>query len=110
MSATEQTSSDLVTRYTPWLERLVGGLFIIGGLWPFSSGERVFGSGFVLAGARIIIGFAKTVISRFDLATGGFTQVTKGLVRNKRLTHPLAEITGVRVVQSHSSADSPSRS
>ena len=101
-------SNPLVIHYRPWLEWLVGGLFIVGGLWPMFSGEPLFGGGFVLAGAAIILAVANTVTSRFDLTTKRFSQTTRGLVRHKHLTHPLDDITSVRVAQRSGSANSPS--
>jgi hypothetical protein len=109
MTTIEQASNRLVIQYKPWLAWLVGVLFIVGGLWPMTAGEPLFGGAFVLAGVGIVLGLANTVTSGFDLTTRRFTQSTKGLIRNKELIHPIDEITQVRVVQGNSSANSPSR-
>ena len=106
---TERSASTLVIEQKPWLEAFVGIAFVAAGAWAFFGGERVFGGGFMLAGAVIIAAFANTVTSRFDRTTGQFTQVKKGLVRRKALTHPLDQIASVRVQAGNSTADSPSQ-
>lgn len=110
MPITERTTSALVVEQKPWLEALVGTAFVAAGAWAFFGGERVFGGGFMLAGAVVVGAFANIVTSRFDRGTGRFTQVTKGLVRRKDLSHPLDQIASVRVQAGNSTADSPSQS
>ena len=99
----------LVIRHTPWLEWLVGLLFIAGGAWAFAGGERVFGGGFIVAAVVLIVFVAATVTSTFDTGTRRFTRSVKGLVRRSEATHAFDDITAVRV-QSVSSGSSPSQS
>ena len=110
MAIVEKTPTTLVIQSRPWLEALVGVLFVGAGTWAALGGEPVFGGGFILAGAVIIFGFAVTVTSRFDRTTGRFTRVTRGLVRRSEMTRPLADITAVRLEASGGSANSPSQS
>lgn len=110
MAIVENTPTTLVIQSRPWLESLVGVLFIGAGSWAALGGEPVFGGGFIIAGAVIIFGFAATVTSRFDRATGRFTRVTRGLVRRSEITKPLTDIITVRVDASGGSANSPSQS
>jgi hypothetical protein len=72
-------------------------LFIVGGAGAFASGERVFGGGFVAAGASIILLFANSVTSRFDRGVGRYTRSLKGLVRRREVALSLSEIVAVRV-------------
>lgn len=106
----EKTSTTLVIRSRPWLEWLVGVLFIAAGSWAAFGGEPVFGGGFVLAGAVIALGFANTVTSRFDRTTGRFTRSMKGPIRRSELAHPLDQIASVRVEAGGGSSSSPSQS
>lgn len=110
MAIVEKTPTALVIQYRPWLESIVGALFMGAGTWAALGGEPVFGGGFVIAGAGIVLGFANVVTSRFDRTTGRFTRSTKGLVRRGEIAKSLAEITAVRVHASGGSANSPSQS
>src|SRR5688572_29050562 len=109
MAIVENSPTTLVIQSRPWLESMVGVLFVGAGTWAALGGEPVFGGGFIIAGAVIIFGFATTVTSRFDRATGRFTRVTRGLVRRGEITKPLADITAVRVDATGGSANSPSQ-
>ena len=110
MAIVEKTPTTLVIQSRPWLESLVGIMFVGAGTWAALGGEPVFGGGFIIAGAVIIFGFATTVTSRFDRTTGRFTRVTKGLVRHSEIINSLADITAVRVDATGGSANSPSQS
>src|SRR5688572_29887756 len=107
MRIIEQTPSTLVLQDRPWLEALVGTLFIAGGLVAFVSDERTFGGGFVVVGAAIVLLFANTVTNRFDRTAGRYTRSVEGLVRRREDAHPLNEIAGVRVETS--AGGNPSR-
>jgi len=109
MSIVENTGTTLVIQFKPWLESLVGVLFAAAGAWAFFAGERVFGGGFFVAGAVLILVFANVVTCRFDRTAGRFTRSTRGPVRRSDISHALEEITDVRV-QASSSAGSPSKS
>lgn len=108
MSAIERTPASLVIRHQPWLESFIGVLFLVGGAWPFLAGERVFGAGFMLAGAALLLLAANIETTRFDRATRRMTKRVKGVVRHSEITHAFDEITGVRVVQLPGSGNSPS--
>lgn len=108
MRITEHSATALVIQDRPWLESLVGALFIAGGLFAAVSGERVLGGGFMLAGAVLVLLLANTVTIRFDRGQGRFTRSTTGLMRSRAVAHALDDITGVRV-QAGTSAN-PSRS
>lgn len=108
MGIIEKTATTLVVQYRPWLEWLIGTLFVGGGSWVVASGERVFGGLFVVAGAAIILAFANTVTSRFDRGTNRFTRSLRGVVRRNEKTYPLDEIVSVRV-RANSSGSSPSK-
>lgn len=108
MTITERSSTTLVIQERPWLESLVGTLFIAGGLIAFVSGERAFGGGFIVVGAAIVLLFANTVTCRFDRTAGRYTRSIKGLVRRREDAHLLSDIAGVRVETS--AGGNPSRS
>lgn len=108
MKVLQHTEAALVMQEKPWLVWLVGVLFVAGGLFAFVSNERVFGAGFVIAGAGLILGFANTVTATFDRTAGRFRRSIRGLVRNSEITHPLAEIVAVAVEAS--ATGNPSRS
>jgi hypothetical protein len=97
---TSQTPTILVIEDRPWLESLVGTLFLAGGLVAVVAGERVFGGGFITVCAAIVLLFANTVTNRFDRTAGRYTRSVKGLVRRHEAAHPLNEIAGVRVERS----------
>ena len=107
MKVVEESPGRLVLQDGPWLVWLVGVLFIGGGLVAFFSNEKIFGGGFVLAGVALILGFANTVTSEFNRTTGRFRRSTRGLLRNREISHPLSEITAIDVVASPSG--NPSR-
>jgi hypothetical protein len=99
----------LVVKSRPWLETLVGGLFIAGGTWALVSGEAVFGGGFIVAGLVLIGVFANVVTSTFDKTSGQFTRRLRGVVRRTSASHALSDITAVRI-ETTNTADSPSKS
>ena len=110
MAIVEKTATSLIIQSRPLLESLVGAMFVGAGAWAAFGGEPLFGGGFIIAGAVIIIGFANTVTSRFDRAMGRFNRTTKGLIRRSEISKPLADITTVRVDATGGSANSPSQS
>ena len=72
------------------------------------AGERVFGGGFMIAGAVLLLVFANVVATRFDRATGRMTKSVRGIIRRSQISHALDDITGVEVVQGTSSGNAPS--
>ena len=108
MSAIERTPAAMVIRHYPWLESFVGALFITAGAWPLLAGERVFGGGFMLAGATLLLLFANVETTRFDRGTASMSRRVRGALRNSETTHAFDQIAGVRVVQVAGSANSPS--
>jgi hypothetical protein len=100
----------IVVRYQPWLERVVGSMFVVAGTWVMFAGELIFGGAFAVAGAAVLLLVANTVTSRFDRGTGRFTRLTKGLVRHTEVSHPLDDIATVGVQSGNGTADSPSKS
>lgn len=102
-------NSTLVFESKPWLETIVGVLFFAGGVWALVYGEVIFGGGFIIAGLLLMAVFANVITSTFDKGTGRFTRSLRGLIRRNTISHPLTDITGVRV-ESTSTTDSPSKS
>ena len=102
------TPSTLVIRHLPWLEAFIGIAFITAGMWPFFSGERVFGGAFMVTGAALVLFIANVETTQFDRSTHLMTKRVKGAVRRSEVTHPIADIAAVRVVQSPGSGNSPS--
>lgn len=107
MKLVHRTEGTLVLRDSPWLVWVVGVAFIGGGLFAFVSNEKLFGGGFVLAGAVLILGFANTVTSEFNRTTGRFRSSTRGILRSSETFLPLADIVDVRV--DASASGNPSR-
>lgn len=107
MTIVEQTAGRLVLRERPWLAWLVGGLFLAAGTGvAIASDERLFGAGFAVAGAVLILAFANTVTATFNRDTGRFTRSVTGLVRNSLAIHSISDITSVGVEASRSGTPS----
>ncbi len=102
MKVVEKTAGRLVLREKPWLVILIGSLFIVTGIAMAVRTGEIMAAGFSILGAFLILAFGNTVTATFDSNIGRFTRSTRGLVRNRDLTHPLPEIAGASVETSRS--------
>ena len=100
MNVIHRTPTRLVLQEHPWLEWIVGLVFVVaGGYVALVEAEPLFGGAFAALGMVALVPFGNTIRCVFDRDAGTFVRETRGPLGSRRIEHALKQITGVRVTQ-----------
>ena len=102
MEVVERSATRLVLRERPWLETIVGALFVIVGTVFFlreTGGDRWFLVLFVAVGLGLLLYVAQVVTCVFDRGQDQLVREARAVLRTSRRSVALSEIERVRVVQ-----------
>jgi hypothetical protein len=106
MEVVEQSASRLVLRERPWLESVVGTLFVVAGTVFFlreTGSDRWLTLLFIAIGLGLLLYVAQVVTCVFDRGSNQLVREARGVLRSSRRSVVLSEIERVRVVRRNGS-------